>query len=354
MPNKGNIDSWSAVARTRTLGQILLVLLLILSAGSSTARERTVTDMADRTVSFDKPITRIITTFKPATLSVFSLGLQGRLVGVDNSSSRDQLNLAVYPEIAKITTIGSKSAGVNFETIVSLRPQMVILYAQKDGLVLADRLERIGIKSIVILPESYASIKECLSLIATAVGEPELAEKTVTAMDSMLLMVDDRLGSLPDEERKRAYFGSPRGIFSTATGNMLQDEIFARAGVYNVAHELHGYFQDVSPEQLLVWNPDIIILSQRLSEHDLSGFNNPALQSVTAIKEKAIHRCPSDISPWDFPSPLSVLGSLWIAGKAYPELITQAEVQKGIDRFHQELFGQTLDEMGGHLNDVVN
>ncbi len=343
--------------RPTGIGQSVLALsciLFLLSGVNFTATAaRTVTDMAGREVTFEKPVTRIISSFKPATVCLFSLELQGYLVGIDNSSKRDRLNLAVYPETAEITAVGSKSSGLNFETIVSLSPQLVILYLQKDGLVLADRLEKIGIKSIVILPESYCSIKETLTLIAEAVGEPQRATKAITAIDQMLTLVDNRISSLQPDERKTAYFASPRGIFSTATGNMLQDEIFTHAGVNNVAHDLRGYFQDVSPEQFLSWNPDIVILSQRLGKHDLEGFNNPALHLVQAILDQAIYRCPSDISPWDFPSPLSVLASLWIAGKAYPHLFTQAEIKQEINRFHKQLFNKTLDDIGGNLNDHV-
>ncbi len=340
---------------TMTAQQLVIILfsLFFIPGNAMTDTPRTITDMAGRRVTLPEKVNRIIPTFKPVTLCLLSLGLQDKIVGIDSHSKRDKLTRAVFPEVATLKGVGSKSTGLNFETIVSLKPDLVVLYAQKDGPVLAHRLETLGIASIIILPESFENVQKSLEVIATAAGLPQRAEKTVKVMDNMLAQVAGRIKTIPLPKRKTGYFASPRGLFSTAAGNMLQDDIMFRAGVINVAHELKGYFQDVSPEQFITWNPDILILSRSLGKRTVERLNDPALGQVKAVRTKAVYRFPCNIAPWDFPSPLSALGTLWVAKKAYPDLFADTDMTKQSNLFHQKLFGKTFREMGGTLDDAI-
>ena len=330
-----------------------LMMIIFFLPGKGWSEPRVLTDMAGRTVTLKQDVNRIVTTFKPCTLCLFSLGLQKRIVGFDTTSMKDLLTRTLMPEIDNIPGVGSKATGSNFETLVSLKPDLVILYSQKDGLTLADKLDRMGIKSIIIVPESFESVKTSLRIIAEAAGVAERAQKVEKIMDGVLKLVDKRVQTLSPDHRKTGYFASSMGLFNTATGNMLQDEIFTRAGVDNVAHKLKGYFQNISPELLMVWNPDMIVLSQHLHQHIRKLSDDPALKRVNAVADKAVYRFPSNLIAWDFPSPLAVLGSLWLAHKAYPELFTDINFNREIDRVHVQLFGRSLSDLNGKINDQV-
>ncbi|MCG8632260.1 MAG: ABC transporter substrate-binding protein, partial [Desulfobacterales bacterium] len=223
------------------------------SSRQSSAFPLVLTDMAGRKVTLPRPARRIVTTFKPATLSVFCLGLSGRLVGVDDSSRRDSLHRALLPGIGRIAGVGKKSAGINFETLVALGPDLVILYAQEDGLELADRLALLNIPAMVILPETFETIQSSMEIIARAAGVKSRMDVIVSLMEEVLTTLDHGLSGLPEDRRVTGYFSSTRGLFTTATGQMLQNEIFQRAGITNVSGNLTGYFQTVSPEQLVQW-----------------------------------------------------------------------------------------------------
>ena len=340
---------------TMTAQQLVIILfsLFFIPGNAMTDTPRTITDMAGRRVTLPEKVNRIIPTFKPVTLCLLSLGLQDKIVGIDSHSKRDKLTRAVFPEVASLKDVGCKSTGLSFETIVSLKPDLVVLYAQKDGTVLAHRLETLGIASIIILPESFENVKKSLRMIAMAAGQPKRAEKIVKVMDDMLAQVADRIKTIDPAKRKTGYFASRRGLLSTATGNMLQDDIMSRAGIINVAHELKGYFQDISPEQFITWNPDIVILSRSLGQRTLERLNDPALSQISAVRTKAVYRFPCNIAPWDFPSPLSALGTLWVAKKAYPDLFADTDMKKQSELFHQRLFGKTFQALGGTLDDAI-
>lgn len=333
------------------LAALVLAYQPLFAQGGGT---RTITDMAGRQVVIEGPVNRVITTFKPASICMFSLGLAHKLVGVDNSSRKDRLHLALLPEIAHMTGVGTKTMGISFESVVSLRPDLVILFAQKDGLTAAERLAVLNIPSIIILPETFDTIKQALRIIAEAVGEKQKCDDVENLMDDIMSFTARRLAGLADHERKTGYFASSLGLFSTTTGNMLQNDIFDRAGIRNVSAHLTGYFQDISQEQLVKWNPDIMVLSQHLKKSEAGRLSDRPLQTVTAVANRAVYRCPSTIAPWDFPSPLSVLACLWVARKAYPERFADVDLNTRVDDFHQHLFGRTMTQMGGFLGDTID
>lgn len=132
--------------------------------------KRFITDMTGRRVVITGPVKRVVSTFKPASLCVLSLGFAHTLVGVDNSSRKDPLQQAVWPDIQHLAGVGTKSMGINLETLVSLEPDLVIFYSQNDGLSATEKLTAMGIPCIVILPESFDSILEAMALIAHAMG----------------------------------------------------------------------------------------------------------------------------------------------------------------------------------------
>ncbi len=340
--------------RTWLLGILssgLIACCITVSALAQT--QYTIVDMAGRNVALSGRAEHIITTFKPATLSILSLGLADRLVAVDSFSPRVRINTAVYPAMSLLPKIGNRSTGLNMETVISLKPDLVILYAQKDGILTADRLVRSGIPAIVILPESLASIEETLRIIARAAGCPERADTVIQAIDHVMDMVHTRTAGLKAQERKTVYYAGPEGFFTTAPGDMLQDEMISQAGGINAAHDLTGFFKSISPEQLVQWNPDAVFACREIRSSAGKYLGKPELAEVEAVKFGQFFCIPSSLAPWDFPSPLSVLGVLWAGKRLYPDRFHDIDLIKEIDGFHEILFSRSFTEMGGRLDDVL-
>lgn len=333
----------------RLLPASLACLFLLLTALPATAR--TVTDMAGRTVEINGHATRLVTTYRPASLCVAALRLTDRLVGVESDARYCTLQKRISPGIRNLPGVGSKSTGLNFETILSVAPDLVILYSQKDGKALADRLTRYGVPAIIIEPESFAGLEEALRLIADAVGEPERADKTIAECNRVMDLAAKHIALIPPAKRRSVYFASPNGLFSTATGDILQNEIITRAGGINVGRDLHGYFREISPEQFLLWDPEFITISGRAQAKVMRRLAQPEFSGVSAVRTKSVYKFPCRLAPWDFPSPLSALGVLWMAKHLYPEEFTGIDLKTEIDRFHKTVFGMPFEALGGNLDE---
>jgi iron complex transport system substrate-binding protein len=225
----------------------------------------------------------------------------------------------------------------------------VILYAQKDGIAIADRLVDHGVACIVILPEKLDQLYHCLRLIANAAGQPERADRAVAACEGMIRKVQNKVKDIADDQRLRVYFASAMGPFFTTSGDLLQDEIITKAGGVNVSHDLKGYFREISPERFIDWNPDLVIGSAPVMDRLRQTLRQPQYGMVKAVVDQRIRRFPSNLAPWDFPSPLSAVGIMWLAVQCYPDRFADIDIMNEIDHFHIALFGKSFQALGGKL-----
>jgi iron complex transport system substrate-binding protein len=294
----------------------------------------TVTDQAGRTVRVKQPVNRVVTTFIPATLFALCSDLEDLLVGASNKDGTASIYEALIDQRKPPTLVGNRTAGLSLETICSLKPDLVIMYGQKDGVRLADRLIFLGIPAIVIMPESMAHMTDTLDLIGKAAGKKAHTDRIINAINGIQVMME---GKLAGTDRHKVYYAAST-LLSTVSGDMLQNEMISLAGGTNVSEKARGFFVTISREQLLSWNPSIIIASDRLSLAAEKKLGSPEFSMVQAVKGKKIFKIPTE-TYWDFPSPLAMAGVLWMAGKIHPEVFSHGMVRAEIDNLYDTVFG---------------
>jgi iron complex transport system substrate-binding protein len=119
------------------------------------------------------------------------------------------------------------------------------------------------------------------------------------------------------------------------------------AGGINPAKEVKSGFIKTSLEELINWNPDYIVVSQYYSGTVEELKNRPELQELKAVKNDNVFRFPSQVEPWDFPSPSSYLGIVWLAKKIYQAKFDDLNLQEIIDDYYNTLYSKSYQELGG-------
>lgn len=320
-----------------------MFLFLLTFAHVIFANTLTVTDMAGREVTIPSNIERIVTTYKPATQFVFALNAQEMLVGVDNKSTKEKLFTLIYTDVESLIEVGSKREGVNIETIASLNPDLVILFPHNQAEFTAFKLETLGISTIIINPESLEEIRETNRLLGEILGLEDRAKNVDNQFDDILKLLE-KAKNLPEDQKKVVYFANSQ-LLDTVGKNMMQTDIIKWAGGINPAAKSDVGFIKISPEQLIAWNPDVIVTSQTFQGDIEELYKEVKYQNVKAFKNKQIHRFPSILEPWDYPNPSSYLGMLWLATKIHPELFSDIDFDKVADEFYYTLYGVSYSEL---------
>lgn len=339
--------------KIKTIFSILSVLsFMLMTAGCNkeieTAEEMIeIIDQLGRKVSVPKDIKKIAALHHFGGKIAYALGQQEKLVEQSLYGMEAAAMTKVNPAFAaKPSLLEGKS--VNIEELIALEPELAFVYASFEKSEM-DLLENAGIKVVALKGETITQSFQAVELMAEILDCHDRAVKYINKCKSILATVHNRLSGV--QERKKVMFTGPNGLYSVATGEMLQTEILERSGAVNVASGLKGFWAEVSPEQVAVWNPDTIFLGSYLNgAKGLREFQeNEHFRTIRAIKENRVYRFPSNIGWWDYPAPNCVLGVLWSAKTLYPDLFADIDVLRIADDFYREYTGFSYTAMGGKL-----
>ena len=336
---------------------IILVLSLLLSGcgqgmpGSSTAT-REFTDSTGRTLTIPAEITKIAIT---GPLSqVYILPLAGdMLVGVSNEFSEDAalyLPEAIFTK-AEIGQLYGGKGEMDLEALLSAAPDIVIDIGEPKGTIgddLTALTEQTGIP-FVHIDATVATAPEAYRMLGQLLGREDKAEEialwcetTYTDISAMMDKVD------ADGARKTLlYCLGDKGVNVIAEGSFHAETINMMASNLAVVEDVvsGGLGNEVDLEQILVWDPEIIIFAPDSCFEAIA--DDPQWQSVSAVAAGNYYKTPYGPYGW-LSSPPGVqryLGMLWLGELLYPEY-TNYDLQEEITEYYKLFYGCELtDEM---------
>lgn len=336
---------------------ILLVFTLILCAGlcgcakqaaAPAAATITVKDQLGRIVTVPKNVTRVTGTHLFGPGVVYALGEGDKLTDHSIMGKLGSALDSVDPNYAAKPVV-SQGMNYNIESAIALKPQVAFVYASTER-DLIDRFENAGIKVVAVKGETMEESYEAIRLISKVLGCERKGEAYISECDKLLKLVNDRIGNVPEDQKPRMMFAGPKSVYTVASGDMLDTALMDMAGAVSVSKDLKGYWNEVSPEQIATWNPEVIVLGSTWDTYgEAQIYKNPHFQTVQAIKTKRVYSMPSNIGWWDFPAPNCALGVVWMAKTIYPDRFADIDMTKTADDFYKKLYGHTFTELGGKL-----
>lgn len=336
---------------------IILVLSVLLSgcgqgmSGGSTAT-REFTDSTGRTLTIPAEITKIAIT---GPLSqVYILPLAGdMLVGVSNEFSEDAalyLPEAIFTK-AEIGQLYGGKGEMDLEALLAAAPDIVIDIGEPKGTIgddLTALTEQTGIP-FVHIDATVATAPEAYRMLGQLLGREEKAEEialwcetTYTDISAMMDKVD------ADGARKTLlYCLGDKGVNVIAEGSFHAETINMMSNNLAVVEDVvsGGLGNEVDLEQILVWDPEIIIFAPDSCFEAIA--DDPQWQSVSAVAAGNYYKTPYGPYGW-LSSPPGVqryLGMLWLGELLYPEYTTY-DLQEEITEYYKLFYGCELtDEM---------
>jgi len=235
----------------------LILIALILTAcnpAATPAAELLVTDGLGRTVSLDGPAQRIISLAPSNTEILFALGAGDQLVARDDFSD-------FPPEALELGSIGDTYSGVNSESIVSLESDLV-LAAEITPVEYVEELENLGVTVFWLAnPVDLEGLYQNLATIAELAGREEEALALTEQLKIRVSAVEDTLAAA--EKQPTVFYEidatDPSAPWTAGKGTFI-DQLIMQAGGVNIARVLDGAYAQLSIEELLLQDPQIILL----------------------------------------------------------------------------------------------
>ena len=302
-------------------------------------RTRTVTDMKGITVEIPYVVDRVVTLYAPAAAMVMAVdsGTADSLVGVDGDAQSDTGFNTIDPTMADKTIVVENDGSLNKETLLSVDPDVII--AKTCGP--APDFEGIDVPVVWINTQSLANVDTALTLIGDVLGEDERAADLVSYLGDKRASVTDLTDGIAMDDRKGLYLSGSAPL-NTFAGGKFHQEWTEAAGCRLVSADLVGnYKPTVSIETIIGWNPDIVLLSNTLDPSVV--LNDATWQDISAVKNDTVYRIPRFVGDWASPVPESVLGMMWVADGACPDVV-DLDIIEETEAFYNEFFFYEMDD----------
>lgn len=327
----------------------LLTIGLIPAAYLQTHSEAATNTLADsfgRQVKVSTDIERIACLYAFTGHVVAMLGRGDDIVAVSNGLQRDVLLTTLYPAIRKALVPYFQGA-VNIEELAKAKPDIVFVSAE-TGRNSAEtaKLDACGLTWLVIDFHSMEQQQQAIALIGQAIGASEKAAVYNSYYRSCISRAAQGTAPIPPEIRARVYHATNEPTRTSPRQSLPEDWIRA-AGLINVASQESPRLFDgrhhVSIEQILLWNPDVILANEPGVAASIQ--ESPAWGAIAAVRNGCVHQLPIGISRWGHPGSLETpLAILWTVKTVYPERFMAVDIHSEIGFFYKTFFNYDLSE----------
>lgn len=323
-----------------------LVLLVLLLAGPASARD--VTDMAGRVVAVPDHPTRIACLEVLCYPRVFMLGGASRLAVMTESGA--PWLLATNPDAARIPKVVGGTVP-NVEDLLA-REVDVAIVAYELGQTLA-KLAEAGIPALVgqlmgrPAPSAEvfaADAKAMVRMTGAVLGGDAVAraEDWCAYFDERVRFVGQRVAKLAPSERKSLYYVRGPGVLNTQGASGYTTWFGTMAGADMVVRQAPlGGRAMISAEDLIAWNPDVIIVGRHYPLDLVT--KDPRLRDLAAVRAGAVHPTPEGVWYWDG-GPEGVLLMQFVAKLLYPGLFADFDLAAEVKGYYARFYGATLSD----------
>lgn len=249
------------------------------------------------------------------------------------------------PHLGRLSGRGST---MPLESLLKLQPDLVLDAGTADATYVSatERLSRQTGLPCVLVQGSLAEHARQLREVGALLGEAARGETLARHADAVAALARRATQDLPPAQRPRVYFGRSANGLETGLAGSINVEAVEYAGGRNVAADAgRGGLTRVSMEQILAWDPQVVITQE-------PGFaervrQDPLWRGVSAIRTGRVHCAPVWPFGWlDGPPGVNrLIGVRWLLEKLHPQATTLQglpPLKREVSDFYRLFYGADL------------
>lgn len=246
----------------------------------------------------------------------------------------------VCPNMEKATVTFGKD--FNFEELAKLEPQ-VIFDSKED---LRDKAKELGIPLVNCTFSTYETMQKSIELTGQVYGGKavDIAKKYNDELSSTVASVKEKTDKISDSDRPSVMHGNSVYTFVLDGKDTIIDTWINTAGGKNaVAESTKGNAQQkFSLEQIIDWNPDVIITGKADEVDQI--LSDPAWASISAVKNKKVYVNPKGVFGWDRYGVEELLQIQWVSALLHPDVFTDLDIRTKMKDFYKTYLNYELTE----------
>jgi len=330
------------------LKHVAAAAVLTLTAGTALAQAVTVTDGRGQSVSLDRPAQKVVTIPIPAAAILMALnegpGVIAAMHPASMAAIKGSILEKIYPDAANIPTniIAGGTFNPNVETVLTLEPDAVIQWASQ-GAGLIEPLEAAGLKVVGVNYGKQEDSEAILNMLGALIGKEDKAAAIIGKHRDVMAAIKAKAAAIPDADKPRVmYFLRFKDSLRPSGRGTYNDFYINLVGARN-ATDLDGLRTTINAEQVVEWNPDVILLGNFDPATPADVYANPLFVDLNAVKNKRVYKMPLGGYRWDPPSHESPLTWMWLAEIVHGDRY-DFDIAAEMRLFYKEVYGYDLTE----------
>lgn len=346
-----------------------IVNISVSMAGDITQNnQKLITDMVGREISIPTKIDRIFSVNNTGTVLCYCLA-PDKVIGW-NSKLNNNMKKYIKGKAASLpvlgTLYGNTTANASLEEIMLAAPDIIIFMAPRitnKVIKSADQIQNKLKIPVIIVDGQLKNTDKTLKFLGPILGEEERVDKLANYFSNLYQEVIEVAAQIKDDDKVNVYYARGNNGLTTEIKGSPNTETLRLVGANNVAKldvdsenfsGLAGNYT-VAMEQLLIWNPDIIIVGGGFYT-DSELYNNikkkENWQNIKAVANNQIYFVPTAPFNWfDRPPSLNkILGIIWAAEIIYPDQYS-FDIRNEVKEFYSLFYNYDLNEI--ELNQLL-
>ena len=316
------------------------------------ATTRTIEDMAGRTVTIPTNVNKVYSTNSIGTIFLYTLA-PDKIAGWNNELGSDKQY--IKEEYHNLPVLGRWKGpnSLSIEEILKVQPDIIINMGDVNEKYIAesDEIQELFGIPVIMVDGSLTMQDEAYQFLGDILGVESRALELADYSKNIIEDIEVKAGLISDEEKTQVYYAAGiKGIETVPTGS-INTEVLDFVGGQNIASL--GSSKDVrrmevSLEQIIGWNPELIIISPDSSDnHEAynSILKDKAWSNIAAVQNKEVYEIP--YGPYDWfnrpPSVMRLMGLQWLGNLLYPD-IYQIDLETETKNFFDLFFDHQLSD----------
>lgn len=335
------------LALTLSVALLFMVLLPFSHAGAAAAPMKTVIDRNGRTVQVPVEPKKIACFFGPSYEKLFLLGSADKVAAMSLKQSpwAHKLN----PDLKKVVVMPSYT-DPDVEKLLQLGIDLVFYWQWPQQ---TRRMSSAGIP--VVCPydsdrnpgssaEFMRKYKEEIRFYGLVLGKKaqKIAESYCTYYDEKMRRIVSITSRIPENRKPTVYYITGRNAFATQGGAGTSRWLLEMAGARMVSRDLNQGFLDVTMEQVIAWDPEVILVGGLTSPDTIR--NDPRWKTIRAVRENRVYTCPEGVFIWGHGSSEGHLFVLWLAKILHPDRFMSFDLIRETREYFSRFYHYPLTE----------
>ncbi|HZK56867.1 MAG TPA: ABC transporter substrate-binding protein [Clostridia bacterium] len=326
---------------------------------------RTIVDMAGREIEIPHKINKVYSAIPIGTVLIYTIDPNKLVAKNFKTSPMEEKYLA--KEFIDLPVLGNYIVGdtANEEQILEAKPDVIVYTGEINDSWKqeVDKIQgKLGIP-VVMVAGGLQKTYEAYEFLGELLDEKHRAKELGEYCKQVLDKTEEISSKIPQDKRIKIYYAiGEDGLASYPAGKTMHSELvnlINGINVVNVGDENPYMRVEVSMEQILNWDPDVIITNKAEARGgggtDLRTklLKDGKWSNINAIKSKKIYEIPSTPFSWfgEPPSVARIMGLKWIGSIIYPQYF-EFDLENEAKDFYKKFYNIELTE--NNLNEILN